>query len=139
MAEIPEFNDAILVVLDAHCMACASGARWIAKRDRDQKFRIVPMQSRLGQDLFRKYGLDPDDPASWLCLEDGKPLTGLEAWARVGRVLGGSARVLGLLMVLPKPLRAGVYSFVVRNRIRFFGTADLCTMPDPVVASPLLQ
>ena len=41
-------------------------------------FRIVPMQSRLGQDLFAAHGIDPEDPASWLYLENGKAMTGLD-------------------------------------------------------------
>ena len=132
-------NDKILIVVDGLCKVCAGGARWIAKRDRNERFGIVPMQSKLGRDLFHQYGIDPDDPASWLYLENGDPLTGVEAWARVGKVLGGSARLLGLIMIVPKPLRDRFYAFVVRNRIRFFGNGDLCNMPDPEVAKRLIQ
>lgn len=139
MTEITAIDDRILVVVDAHCGVCARGARWIARRDRNRVFGIVPMQSKLGQNLFRHHGIDPDDPASWLYLENGVAMTGMEAWSRVGQMLGGPARLLGLVMFVPKPLRDRVYGFVVRNRLRFFGTADLCNMPDPDVAQRLVQ
>ncbi len=139
MTEITVPNDKIIVVIDAGCRVCAGGARWIAKRDHADRFRIVPMQSHLGQRLFADHGIDPQDPASWLYLENGAPMSGLDAWSRVGQVLGGTARALSLIMVVPKPLRDRLYAFVVRNRIRFFGTADLCHMPHPEVARRLLQ
>ena len=139
MSEFPQPNDKIIVVIDAGCRICAGGARWIARRDRDDRFRIVPMQSPLGQKLFAAHGIDPDDPASWLYLENGKAMNGFEAWARVGRVLGGISRLFALAMLIPTPLRSRLYAFVVRNRIRMFGTADLCHMPDPEVARRLLQ
>ena len=139
MTEITAINDNILIVVDAHCGICARGARWIARRDRAERFGIVPMQSAMGQGLFARHGIDPDDPNSWLYLENGDPMTGLEAWSRVGQVLGGQARLLGLVLLIPKPLRDRIYAFVVRNRRRIFGTADLCNMPDPDVAKRLVQ
>ena len=105
MTEIPVRDDAILVVMDARCGLCAGGARWIARHDRAARFRIVPMQSALGRQLFEDHDIDPDDPASWLYLEGDTALTGFEGWARVGQVIGGAARLLGLLLVIPKPLR----------------------------------
>ena len=139
MTEITVDTDKIIVVMDAQCGLCAGGARWIAHRDSADRFQIVPMQSNLGKALFAKYGIDPDDPASWLYLEGGKPMTGFEAWVRVGQVIGGSARFLSALMILPKPIRSRLYYALARNRIRWFGTDNLCHMPDPAVARRLVQ
>ena len=72
-------------------------------------------------------------------LENGRALSGFEAWARVGQVLGGVSRLFALILLLPKPIRDRLYGFVVRNRIRFFGRGDLCSMPDKAVAQRLLQ
>lgn len=139
MTEITVADDKITVVMDALCGLCANGARWIARNDHSERFRIVPMQSALGQALFKEHGIDPNDPASWLYLENGAAQTGFEAWARVGQVIGGSARLLSLLMILPKPVRAWLYTQLAQNRIRWFGTDDLCHLPDPDVARRLAQ
>ena len=132
-------NDKILVVMDAQCELCSGGARWIAKRDHRDRFRIVPMQSPLGQQLFQDHGIDPDDPASWLYLEQDTALTGFDGWAQVGQVLGGPARLLMLLRLVPRPLRARLYGVMARHRMRIFGRDDLCHMPAPEVARRLLQ
>jgi predicted DCC family thiol-disulfide oxidoreductase YuxK len=139
MTEVHVGADKILVVMDARCGLCAGGARWIARHDHADWFRIVPMQSSLGQALFSEYGIDPDDPASWLYLEGGKAMTGFEAWARVGEVIGGRAQLLKILLLIPAPLRARLYHAMARNRRRLFGTDDLCNLPDPAVARRLVQ
>ena len=139
MTEITARSDTIVIVVDAHCGLCAGGARWLAHHDRREQFRIVPMQTALGQSLLRRHGLDPYDPASWLFLENGKPLFGFEAWVRVGEIVGGSARLLRLLMVIPTRLRERLYYAMARNRIRLFGRDNLCHMPDPEVARRLVQ
>ena len=139
MTEITVPIDKILVVVDAECGLCSGGARQLARRDKNDRFRIVPLQSPLGRRLLEDHGIDPDDPASWLYLEGDTALTGFDGWARVGEVLGGSARVLMLLRLLPKPLRARLYAIMARNRMTFFGSDDLCRLPAPEVARRLLQ
>ena len=70
--DIPAFSDnGPVTVMDAHCAICARGARWIAHNDGKGEFRIVPLQSDLGNALMHHYGMDPGDPLSWLYLEEG--------------------------------------------------------------------
>ena len=124
-------------VMDANCSLCAKGAKWIARNDRLGVFKIVPLQSELGTALVRHYGLDPADPVSWLFVENGKAYSSLEALIRVGNALGGRWKILNLLWVIPEPLRDVLYRLVARNRYRWFGRADLCSLPDPDVRERL--
>ena len=95
---VPDFDDdGPRTVMDARCGLCARGARWIARSDRKQEFRIIPAQSELGAALFRHYGLDPLDPVSWLYIVDGKAYTSLDAIIRVGRRLGGVSGLFAML------------------------------------------
>lgn len=127
-----------ICVMDAQCALCARGARWIARADHRQEFRIVPLQSALGSALMRHYGMDPEDPLSWLFLDQGRATSSLDAVMSVGRRLGGVWHVLRLLRVIPRGLRDGFYRLVARNRYRWFGRADICAMPDPDVRKRLL-
>lgn len=127
-----------VTVMDAHCALCARGARWIARNDRKGAFRIVPLQSEKGRVLMEHFGLDPDDPLSWLLIEEGRGYTSLEAVMRVGRRLGGVWRCLGVLSVLPRGKQDWLYGLVARNRYRLFGRGDLCAMPDPDVQKRLI-
>lgn len=137
---MPDFSDTgSITVMDAQCALCAQGARWIARNDRCNEFRIVPVQSVLGAALLRHYGLDPDDPVSWLYLEDGQAHTSLDAVIRVGRRLGGFWRILSAFMILPHRFRDRLYYTIASNRYRWFGQADMCALPDADVQKRLLK
>jgi predicted DCC family thiol-disulfide oxidoreductase YuxK len=139
-ATVPNFADqGSITVMDAQCGLCARGARWIARQDRAGEFRIVPLQSPLGAALMRHFNMDPEDPLSWLYLEDGRGYSSLDAMMRVGSRLGGVWRGLSALRLIPKPMRDVIYGSVARNRYRVMGRADLCNLPDPAVQARLMR
>lgn len=138
--EVPAFPDqGSITVMDATCGLCAKGAAWIARHDHAQAFRIIPLQSDLGCALMRHFGMNPDDPTSWLYLEDGQPFSSLDALIRVGATLGGPWKSLMILRLIPKSLRDFSYRLVARNRYRLMGRADLCALPDPDIQMRLLK
>ena len=96
------------------------------------------MQSDVGRALLKHYGLNPADPVSWLYVEHGNAYTSLDAFIRVGVRLGGIWKGLYLLRILPVSLQDILYRLVARNRYNFFGTRDLCALPDPEVQKRLL-
>jgi predicted DCC family thiol-disulfide oxidoreductase YuxK len=137
---VPKFNDdGLRTVMDARCGLCAKGAKWIAKNDTLSEFRIIPLQSELGSTLMRHYGMDPDDPLSWLFIEDGLAYSSLDAVIRTGNRLGGKWKFLSVLRIFPRSLQDFVYGLVARNRYKFFGQTDMCSLPDPDIQKRLLQ
>lgn len=137
---VPAFRKTdVFTVMDAHCALCARGARWIAHNDSADAFGIVPLQSPLGNALMRHYGLDPNDPLSWLYVENGRAFTSLDAVIRVGTRLGGIWKILAVMRILPRFAQDFLYGLVARNRVRLSGTADLCNLPDPEIIRRLIQ
>jgi predicted DCC family thiol-disulfide oxidoreductase YuxK len=128
-----------ITVMDAHCALCARGARWIARNDTKLQFRIVPLQSETGRILLTHYGIDPDDPTTWLLLQDGMPYGASDAVIRTGKALGGVWKSLAVLRIIPRPILDPIYHLIARNRIKWFGRADMCTMPDQAVQQRLLK
>ncbi len=127
-----------LTVMDAQCGLCARGARWIARNDASGAFHIIPLQSERGEALMRHYGLDPNDPLSWLLIEEGRAYTSLDAVIRTGRLLGGKWHALSVMRVMPRRFQDWLYGIVARNRYKVMGRGDLCAMPDPDVQARLL-
>lgn len=137
---IPRFEvGKVFTVMDAKCSLCARGAAWIARNDLAQEFTIIPLQSAVGSALMTHYGLDPNDPTSWLYLEDGRAYSSLDAFIRVGLRLGRVWKGLAALRILPIWVQNVLYRAVARNRYRLFGRADLCTLPDAEVQKRLLR
>lgn len=136
---VPRFDDGgPVAIMDGDCALCAGGARAIARFDRERVFRIGRTQSALGAALVRHYGLEPEDPETWLYLEDGRAWSGMEAIIRIGARLGGPGRLLGLMRVFPRAVREWLYRRVARNRY-LFGRADMRALRDAELRARLLE
>jgi predicted DCC family thiol-disulfide oxidoreductase YuxK len=137
---VPSFPDEGRVVfMDGRCRLCSGGARMIAGRDRRREFRIGWTESGVGRAVLRHYGLDPENPESWLFLDRGRAYVSLDAIIRVGWTLGGAGRALALLRILPRPLQDWVYARIARNRYRIFGRAESCAVPDGDLRSRFIE
>lgn len=137
---VPAFDDrGPVVFVDGTCAFCSRSAQVIARLDRAMEFRICAVQSPLGRAVLAHYGLDPDDPDSWLYLADGRAETSLAAVVAVARRLGGLPRILTApLGWLPRRLADWLYRRVARNRYRIMGRTDMCAMPDPAFRARLI-
>lgn len=128
---VPPFDDSrILLVMDGECALCSGAARRIARWDKADQVRIAPVRSPLGQALLAHYGLNPDDPASWLMVEDGHAYGSLTAILRLGRRLSPAFSALAWLGWLPEAVQDWLYARLARNRYALFGRDDLCALPD---------
>ena len=137
---VPAFDDsAPLAVMDAECALCSWGARMIHRLDRSGTVRICPVQSPLGAALLRHYGLEAEDPSSWLFIEGGIGHADCDAVIHAGRRLGGAGRLAAPLRLLPRGLRNWLYRRVARNRYHLFGRGDMCALPDPAFQRRLLR
>ena len=128
-----------MAVMDADCALCSFGARMIHRLDKTGTIRICPVQSPLGQSLLTRHGITATNPESWLFIVDGQVWTDFDAMAEVGLRCGGWGRLLGLLRLIPRPLRDWLYRRVARNRYAVFGHGDLCAMPDPAFRARLIR
>lgn len=137
---VPAFDDSgPVAVMDAECAVCSWGAQMIHRLDRTGTVRICPIQSPLGSALVRHYGLVPEDPSTWLFIDDGVAHQDFEAVLHAGRRFGGWARIAGVLRVMPRPLRDWLYQRLARNRYAVFGHADMCALPDAAFQRRLLR
>jgi predicted DCC family thiol-disulfide oxidoreductase YuxK len=100
-------HDGPLTVMDGDCALCTIGARMIARLDKREEVRIATAQSALGAALLAHYGLDPEDPDTWLAIIDGKASTSLPAMTRLARHMGGWGHVLAPLAIPPALCRTG--------------------------------
>ena len=85
----------------------------------------------MGRDLLARHGLDPDDPLSFLLVEDGRAWTDTDAIIRVVGGLGGGWRAIRALKLLPGAVRDALYRFLARHRYRLSGRREACMLPAP--------
>lgn len=137
---VPAFDDAgPVTVMDGECALCSFGARLIARFDRAGAFRICRTQTDLGRALLTHYGLDPDDPESWLFIDRGRAFTSMGGMIRAGARVGGVGWLLQPLRLIPRPAQDWLYVRLARNRYRLFGRAEMCRLPDPRLRARLIE
>ena len=88
-------------------------------------------QSDLGSALLTHYGLDPDDPSSFLFLRGGKAWQSSSAVFALAKLLRGWPKLLLIFWVIPRPLTDFVYRAFAKNRYKWFGKSDTCMIPSP--------
>lgn len=118
-----------LIVFDAECVFCSSFAKFVLKHDRQGRFRFATAQSDLGQSLYLKYGLDNRRFTTNLVFVDGVLFTKMSAFAKVMSGFGWPWKAVGVLGLIPKPVSEPIYDFVARNRFRWMGKNDACSLP----------
>lgn len=127
------------IVFDGVCVLCNGWVRFLLHHDRRGRFRFAAMQGESGRALLAAHGLDPDDPVSFLLVDDTRAFTDTDAIGRVLRGLGGAWAVpAAMLAICPRALRDGLYRWAARNRYRWFGRHDRCVVPSPAQAARFL-
>lgn len=120
-----------VIVFDGVCALCNGWVRFLLRHDRSKRYRFAAMQTESGRALLAGNGLDPDDPASFLLVENGNAWRETDAIVRVIGSLGGFWRLVALVRIAPRPSRDWLYRVVARNRYRWFGRHDACLLAPP--------
>ncbi len=127
-----------IIVFDAICPLCSANARYILKRDRKRRFRLVSMQSEAGAALYRRFGIDPADPETLILVEGDRALRDSDAVLAIWSGLGWPWRAAGFARAVPRFVRDPIYRWVARNRYRLFGRRETCWLPDSAQADRFL-
>lgn len=136
--EINEIKNPVLL-FDGVCNLCNRSVQFVIKKDKKRIFRFASLQSELGMHVMQQYGLPVSDLNSFLLLENGKLYTKSTAALRLTRKLGGGWPLLYAFMIVPKFIRDGIYSWIARNRYKWFGKRDACWLPTPELKTLFLD
>lgn len=136
---VPAFDDTNpLVIFDGVCHFCSRSMRIVYEHEKTP-INFAPTQSPLGRVLLMHYGLDTDDPASFLYLNDGNALQSSTAVFALAKHLKGWPSLIRLCWVIPRPLTNLAYKLFARNRYKWFGKSDVCLIPSPEMKSRLIS
>jgi predicted DCC family thiol-disulfide oxidoreductase YuxK len=118
-----------VVVFDGICNVCSGWVRFLERHRIEPPFKLVAMQSTQGKLLLEEYGIDPEDPATFLVLDQGRQFTQSDGAIHVISALGGVWSLFEAARVIPKAWRDSIYRLLARNRYRWFGRRATCYLP----------
>jgi len=120
-----------LWLFDGVCNFCSGSVRIALRLDRQGVLRFVPLQSPFGQVIAGRYGLDLENPDSFLYLDRGQALEASDAVLALARRLGAPWSAFAWLRIVPKAWRDAAYLLLARNRYRLMGKREVCMVPTP--------
>ena len=130
--KVPPFPDEKpIIVFGGHCVLCSRWAGFVMRHDRERRFRLLAAQTPLGTALYEHYGLDAVDYETNVLLEDGRAWLKSEGTIRMFERLGFSWSLMNVFRVVPRSLRDKLYDVVARNRLAWFGSREICLLPEP--------
>ena len=137
LADLPEGKKIIL--FDGVCNLCDSSVQYVIKKDKNDVFRFVPLQSDLGTKILQHIGISNQKIDSIVLYEPG-----VAYYYKSGAVIEISKTLQGFFnygmffRILPNSLRDVVYDYVAKNRYKWYGKKESCMIPTPELKSKFL-
>ena len=128
-----------ILLVDGVCNLCNGIVTFTIKRDIQNKFRFVFLQSERGQTLLKQFGLPTNDLATFVYIIGDKYYLKSSAGLRVLKELGGFWKLAYVFMILPTPFRDFIYNVISKSRYTLFGKRDSCMIPTPELKSRFLS
>lgn len=121
-----------VLLYDGVCNLCNSSLRFIAKRDPNKNVMFCSLQSRAALPYLQAIGLTRQDALQRLLFIEYKDWSeGSTAALRVAGYMRPPYPLLKGLLLVPEPIRDGLYNVVAQNRYRLFGRSTTCQVPPP--------
>ncbi|MDZ4860570.1 MAG: thiol-disulfide oxidoreductase DCC family protein [Candidatus Hydrogenedentes bacterium] len=126
-----------IILYDGVCNYCNRICNYMIRHDPAKHFRFAHLQSAIGQELLKKYGLSPELD-SVVLIEGNSAYIKSDATIHMAPRLSGSAKFGALLRFVPRRIRNYGYDFIARNRYKWWGKQDACIIPTPDVRDRFL-
>ena len=130
-----EKNDTLhkgpVILFDGVCNFCNGTVNFLLRQKGHENFRFAALQSEAGQRLLAQYNLSRTDLNSFVLFENGRIYQRSSAALRLTTYLSWYWKWAKLFWLVPKPMRDAVYAFIAKNRYKWFGKREQCSIPAP--------
>ena len=127
-----------LMLFDGVCNLCSGSVALAIRMDKKQALRFTPLQSPFGNMLAVRYGLNLENPDSFIFFDNGQALQGSDALIALARRFGRPWSLFAAFRALPRSWRDAAYYLLARNRYRLMGKRDSCMTPTPAQRAQFL-
>jgi len=131
-------DDGPIILFDAQCVLCSANAQFVLRHDWKRRFRLAAMQGPVGEALFRRHGIDPENPDTIIVVEGDHAHRDSDAVLFIYENLGWPWRLASMARLVPRLVRDPLYGWVARNRYRLFRRRKTCWLPSPALADRVM-
>ncbi len=120
-----------VLFFDGDCAFCSASVHLVNRLDLRGRVDFAPLQGELAHQLgLGKHAAGSGGTMVLLREDDGRLFFRSDVLIELGSAIGGFARALALLAILPKSWRDALYQFVADRRHRLRRISGICEMPD---------
>ncbi|WP_344788497.1 thiol-disulfide oxidoreductase DCC family protein [Postechiella marina] len=129
-----------LILFDGVCNLCNTSVQYVIKHDKKDCFMFAPLQSNIGKQLIKTYNIDPKKTDSILLFIPEKGIVSKSTAAlKIASKLGFPTNILSVFFIVPPFIRNWVYSYIAKNRYKWYGKKEACMIPTPKLKSKFLE
>ena len=114
-----------VIMFDGFCNLCSGMVTFLLKVDRKKQFRYISLQSDEGQKLISDFNVPREIDSVFLIYHDRFYIYS-EAIIQTVVLLPFPWRMAGIFRFFPLKIRDGLYSFVAKRRMKWFGRRTEC-------------
>jgi len=123
-------NNKTILLFDGYCNLCQSSVQFILRHEKKSELYFTSLQSEIGTQLLKQYGINPHEVDSLVLIENNKAFIKSSAALRVSKYLKGLYPLGFGFIIIPKFILNIVYDFIAKNRYKWYGKTESCMMPD---------
>jgi len=125
-----------IVFFDGVCGMCNNLVDFLMSEDRNDSLQYAPLQGTLAQNnLDNKY---LNELKTIIYQEGNKIYTESNGVIHALSAIGGMYKLVLVFKIIPPFIRNSIYSFISKNRYRWFGKKAVCRIPTPEERSKIL-
>lgn len=116
-----------IVFYDGNCGLCNYFINLLLYEDKNNVLKFSPLQGQKSAEVLPKDLTQ--NLSTMVFLENNQIYTESTAILRIFKSIGGVWKLFYVLIIFPKFIRDEVYTFISKNRIKWFGISDNCRFP----------
>lgn len=116
-------------LFDSVCVLCNGAISTALRYEKAPSIDFVSIHSPDGRAIAQKYNIDPDNPDSFLFLDNGHPYVKSDGVIALSKHMRAPFSWIRFGVILPKAFRDILYDLVARNRYHLFGKLETCRVP----------
>ena len=138
MIDIPKNKKIIL--FDGICNLCNDVVLKVIKYDKKNIFLFSSLQSKIGKEITDHLGIDISKIDSIILYEPGVSYDIKSTAAlKILQDFSGIWNLFSILLLLPEGFRNLIYTYIAKNRYKWFGKKEKCMIPSSELKEKFLD
>ncbi len=117
-----------IILFDGVCNLCNSTVTFLIKHDKNNQLHFAAQQTSAGEKIKKQYHIT-DNHQSVIIIKNELVYFKSDAIIEIGKLLTGWPRILVVGVIFPAFFRNWLYDLIAKNRYKFFGKREICSVP----------